>query len=258
MGGWIKLEKDLRDDVRVRRMAVALQGAKHGNGTALQPVTLVLGGLTQLWMHADSFARDDDTLEISLDEIDELTGIKGFAKTLPPDWLEVLDEHTVKLPGFHDHNGSDAKRRALTAKRVEKHRKRISVTASTQLVTPERYQTRPDQTRLDQKKQEAAAPHGLPNGNGKASEPELHASLPRDAWQEWLTYRRSRSLPLTPITLRKQLTLLSRFSTEEQRTAIDTSIQAGWQGLFPGGRSRSGQGRPGLTERLAALGPEDV
>ena len=69
-------------------------------------VTLVLGGLAQLWMHADSFARQDDTLEITTAEIDELTGIQGFAKLLPRDWLEILDTQTVKLPGFQEHNGS--------------------------------------------------------------------------------------------------------------------------------------------------------
>ena len=130
MGGWIKLEKDLREDFRVRRMAASLC-----NAPALQGVTLVLGGLVQLWMHADSFARDDDTLDITLDEIDQLTGIHGFAKLMPTDWLEVIDSKTVKLPGFQAHNGTDAKRKALTAKRVTHHRdklKRTSVTPTTQ------------------------------------------------------------------------------------------------------------------------------
>src|SRR5205807_4309435 len=146
MGGWIKLEKDLREDPRVLRMARGIDqryllfawpssdgNLDPSNATALPAVTLVLGGLMQLWSLADSFARDDDTLDISPDEIDQLTGIKGFAELMPRDWLEVLDAEHVKLPGFHEHNGIIAKRKALTARRVTQHRykmKRSSVTSN--------------------------------------------------------------------------------------------------------------------------------
>src|SRR5579862_996280 len=150
MGGWIKLEKDLREDQLVKRMARALnQTSAFGNAPALLCVTLVLGGLAQLWMHADSFAREDDTLDITADEVDELTGIQGFAQLLPEDWFQVLDAQRVKLPGFQDHNGSEAKRKALTARRVAQHRskeKRDCVSTDDTPVTQVRYQTRPDQT----------------------------------------------------------------------------------------------------------------
>lgn len=160
MSGWVKMEKDLRGDLRVKRMAAALiaggvcnAGAlpvrAAGNAGASLGVTLVLGGLAQLWMHADSFARDDDTLEITANEINELTGIEGFAQVLPADWLQIVDEHCVKLPDFHEHNGVEAKRRAQGAKRVARHRaedkKRTTVTSSNAPALPD--QTRPDQTR---------------------------------------------------------------------------------------------------------------
>lgn len=161
LSGWIKLEKDLREDQRVKRMARGLnQVPAFCNAPALLCVTLVLGGLAQLWMHADSFARDDDTLDITPDEVDELTGIQGFSNLLPEDWFQVLDATRVKLPGFQDHNGSEAKRRALTARRVAQHRskeKLDSVTTCDPPVTQVRYQTRPDQTRLDQKKNPSAS-----------------------------------------------------------------------------------------------------
>lgn len=162
MSGWIKFEKDLRDDVRVRRMAVALARRYHMmpsaadsdpcNACAFPGVTLVLGGLAQLWMHADSFARDDDTLDITSDEIDQLAGIDGFANVLPIDWLEILNAHSVKLPGFQEHNGTEAKRKALTAKRVTRHRDKVklnSVATSNAPALPDQTKTRP---RPDQKK----------------------------------------------------------------------------------------------------------
>jgi hypothetical protein len=181
VGGWIKLEKDLRDDVRVRRMAAKL--VRDGNATALQGVTLVLGGLYQLWSHADSFAREDDTLDITVNEIDELTCVQGFAQALPADWLEVLDENTVKLPGFQAHNGSEAKRRALTAKRVTHHRiqhKRSSVTPRNASALPD--QTRPDQIRPDQKEGEGARSAPTPRASRRCPKdwspsPETRASM---------------------------------------------------------------------------------
>ena len=153
----------------MKRMAKELE--QRCNAPALQAVTLVLGGLAQLWMHADTFARDDDTLDISLDEIDEITGIEGFGKLLPAEWLEVIDPHRVKLPDFQAHNGSDAKRKAQTAKRVAHHRnnqKRTGVTPPSQPVTHQRYQTRPDQTRPD------------PIGGERSPRPPTARRLPED------------------------------------------------------------------------------
>lgn len=69
---------------------------------------------------------------------------------------------------------------------------------------------------------------------------ELHATLPKDAWDEWIEFRRTKRWPNDPTTLRKQLNLLARHPTDVQREMIDTSIQSGWQGLFaPKGNGRA-------------------
>lgn len=158
MSGWIKLEKDLRTDPRFMRMCKGVRNADvtQVRITPAMSVTQVLGALAQLWMYADSHIREDDTLDIGTDEIDELVGVEGFAALIPVDWLEVIDEHCVKLPGFQEHNGTDAKKRALTAKRVGRLRirnvtqERVTVpVASNAGALPD--QTRPDQTRPDQK-----------------------------------------------------------------------------------------------------------
>ena len=117
MGGWIKLEKDLLTDPRVIRM-----GAKIGNGGPFHGVTVVLGGLAHLWMLADTHIGNDDVIPLGTDEINQVIGINGFCQLLPQDWLQVIDSDHVKLPGFHTHNGTIAKERAQTAKRVQRHR----------------------------------------------------------------------------------------------------------------------------------------
>jgi hypothetical protein len=61
----------------------------------------------------------------------------------------------------------------------------------------------------------------------------LHPALPLDAWAEWIEFRRTRRMPCDRMTLQKQLNVLAPLTADEQRVAIDTSIQSNWQGLFP-------------------------
>lgn len=61
----------------------------------------------------------------------------------------------------------------------------------------------------------------------------LHETLPKQEWGEWIAHRKQRRFSCTPLTLRKQLSLLARYDTKTQREMLDTAIQAGWRGLFP-------------------------
>jgi hypothetical protein len=60
----------------------------------------------------------------------------------------------------------------------------------------------------------------------------LHETLPSDEWKEWLEHRKRRRWPCDPTTLGKQLKLLAKHDTATQQQMLDTSMQAGWQGLF--------------------------
>lgn len=241
MGGWIKLEKDLRDDPRVREIARQLAGCSVTH-QALHPVTLrtlVLGGLVKLWCYADTHISDGhDTLDATLDDVDEIVGIEGFAQVLPPDWLQVVNPKQVKFPNYHRHNGTEAKKKAVTLDRVHKHRNTAksrnakSVTPKQNTVTlpalPDRdLDQDPDQDRKDQ---ESVA---------------LHGSLPVADWQNWLAYRRERRFPMNPRVLKLHLAELIQYETDVQRSMINTSMNAGWQGIFPPkGNGRAAAPRP--------------
>lgn len=67
----------------------------------------------------------------------------------------------------------------------------------------------------------------------------LHETLPRDAWEEWLAHRREKRWSMGPRALKTQLKLLARYDTATQREMIDTSINAGWEGIFAPKTSRS-------------------
>jgi len=139
--GWIKLEKSIETDPRVLRLAKQLK--RSCNADALPGVTLAVGALARLWMFADTHIREDDTIDISPEDLDEFIGIPGFCEAMPDDWLRVIDEDTIELPGFQAHNGAQAKKRALTQKRVAQHRdkkKRDSVTSCNAAALPDQDQ----------------------------------------------------------------------------------------------------------------------
>jgi hypothetical protein len=79
---------------------------------------------------------------------------------------------------------------------------------------------------------EGSKDQGGGDGNGGNVPESFHASLPVDAWDEWLAYRRTRRWPCGPQTLKRHLTLLAKYDAETQRSIIDASINSGWQGLF--------------------------
>ena len=55
----------------------------------------------------------------------------------------------------------------------------------------------------------------------------------REAWDDWLDYRRERRAVTTPQTKLAQLELLSEMGPAEAVKCIKKSITNGWQGLFP-------------------------
>lgn len=135
MSGWIKFEKDLLSDPRVHRIAKTLSemwklyeessGNEHfsaGNDAPLPAVTLVCGALVRIWVLADTHIGPDNVLPLGKRELDEIIGIEGFCGILPEDWMVEIDEYHVELPDFHAHNGTEAKKKAVTQKRVARHR----------------------------------------------------------------------------------------------------------------------------------------
>lgn len=190
MSGWIKLEKDLLTDPRVIRM-----GAKLCNGGPLHGVTVVLGALAHLWMLADTHIGQNDVIPLGAEEINQVIGIQGFCQLLPQDWLQVIDSDHVELPGFHTHNGTIAKERAQTSKRVQKLRS----TRNAPPLQPRNARPLPDRDQdLDQdqeKHTEAhakdAKPEEVPRGADE-DQIRLHvlaikAKYPKAAREDWLT-----------------------------------------------------------------------
>jgi hypothetical protein len=72
----------------------------------------------------------------------------------------------------------------------------------------------------------------IPDSPNRAGALVFHESLPTDAWDEWMSFRKLRRYPVDETTLRKHLKLLARHPADVQRQIIDSSINSNWQGLF--------------------------
>lgn len=107
-GDWIKMRGNLWDDPRVGRIADMTDAGEAA----------VIGGLYWLWASADQHTEDGLMPGLSLRRIDSKTGIKGFGAALVAiGWISD-HEDGVRIMKFEEHNGSSAKKRCQTAKRV--------------------------------------------------------------------------------------------------------------------------------------------
>jgi hypothetical protein len=238
--GWIKFEKDLLTDPRVLRMAriisnlwkVTDEGDPSfiGNGTPLPAVTLVCGALARLWCLADTHVDQDDTMPLGFEEIDEYVGIPGFCLQMPHEWLHRIDEHTVKLPNFHAHNGTEAKGKALTQKRVERFRKRHETPLPTRNV-----QSLPDQDLDQDLKKHKPARQRSPSVSEKEEEVILPDWLPKEQWKAWLDVRKKIKAPNTPRALKLALAELERLKSQGYAPAavLDQATVKGWKFPYP-------------------------
>jgi hypothetical protein len=181
VSGWIKVDKELSETIRFKRMVKAYGNALRGvtERDVTRDRTMLLGALVSLWMYADSHIRDDNTLVITLDEIDEIVGVEGFAQSIPADWLKVIDAEHVELPDFLEHNGTSARQRKNNAKRQAKHRwgkKQLGVTRD---VTHRNASNdaRPDQTRPEETRPESKSALVVPRVCDEDEHAEWEATL---------------------------------------------------------------------------------
>jgi len=110
-GDWIKMRGNLWDDPRVAKLVDMTDSSEAA----------VVGALYWLWATADQHTEDGIMPGLSLRQIDRKTGVQGFGAALCA--IGWLADHPdgVRIVGFTEHNGSSAKKRCQTAKRVAKH-----------------------------------------------------------------------------------------------------------------------------------------
>ena len=111
-GDWIKIETVTPDKPEVFTMADVL---------GIDP-DAVVGKLIRVWIWADQQTRDGNAPSVTLSLLNRISGVSGFADAMVAvGWLRKTDAG-IEFYNFDRHNGETAKTRAMTAKRVQKHR----------------------------------------------------------------------------------------------------------------------------------------
>lgn len=128
MADWIKVRDNLVDDPTVGRICIATKLDKYA----------VVGRLVKLWAWADQYTTDGNA-DVTLGYVDSMLDCLGFADALVlVHWLEVPENGRIRIPNFERHNGKSAKKRALTANRVQAHRSNAPVTQTKRISNAER------------------------------------------------------------------------------------------------------------------------
>ena len=112
-GEWIKFEASTPEKQEVFAITAAMQW---------DDPDLTVGKLLKVWRWFDQQTIAGNAPSVTFALLDRISGVSGFAKAMcDAGWL-VQTADGFMLPHFDRHNGKTAKDRALTAKRVAKHK----------------------------------------------------------------------------------------------------------------------------------------
>lgn len=117
---WFKLQLKTPDKRQVFMMAAALK----------KDADLVLGKLIRWWCWLDLHTVDSHT-GMTPENVDMMLHCKNFSSALiASGWASLAADGTVDVVRWGEHNGETSKQRALTARRVAKHKAKKSNAAS--------------------------------------------------------------------------------------------------------------------------------
>lgn len=112
MSGWIKMGTGLASHPKVKALRRALKADR----------LKVIGGLWAVWCVFDEHSASGRLDGYTLDDMDEEIGWRGFSEAMRDiGWLHE-DPDGLEAPDYEEHNGPNAKRRALDASRKGRSR----------------------------------------------------------------------------------------------------------------------------------------
>lgn len=166
-GDWLKVEKDTPDKPEILSMSVLL--GLHAD--------TVFGKCFRFWRWADSHTTDGTFRGITPETVDALVSCEKFADAMSKvGWLTIKNG-TVRIPDFDRHFGEGAKQRALTAKRVAKHKAKNANGSVTHDALP-----REDIDKRRQEEDQMTMGIGTSLGNSKGRDAQPDApKMPLDA-----------------------------------------------------------------------------
>lgn len=152
-GDWIKIEHATPDKPEVVKMA-SLLGIDQD---------AVVGKLIRLWVWADLNSVNGNDVTVTDSFLDRITFCSGFSVALRNvGWLTGKNS-CLMLPNFDRHNGQTAKNRAITNRRVAKHRVKCNEETVTEVTD------KPLQKSLPEKRREEFNPLTPSQGESSSS-----------------------------------------------------------------------------------------
>jgi hypothetical protein len=115
-GNWIKFETSTSDKPEVWQIAESL---------GIDP-DAVVGKLLRIWAWFDDQTESGNAPVTVAALLDRRVGVSGFVSAMVSAGWMTQKSGVLTLPNFDRHNGETAKSRALTAKRVAKHKEKGS------------------------------------------------------------------------------------------------------------------------------------
>lgn len=221
---WLKVQKSTPDKPEIAILARKL-------GVSIGEAFL---SWFRVYCWADGISHDGCVPFLSLCDGDTLShAIPGTCDALASEeigWLEDMAEGGIRFVHWDRHNGKSAKQRALDA---EKKRQQRSLSRK----CPDDNGTKAEHgggQKRDQRREEKNK-NPLPPLPADLQTPEFEA-----AWQDWLTFRAEKKVPLTPTTAKMQFAKFATWGIARSIEVIQHTIAMGWQGL----REPEASGRP--------------
>ncbi len=173
---WIKVDTTLVNKPKVVQISRILKKKREET----------LGFLIKFWCLVDGLTEDGFLPGYDRVAVDDLVGLKGFAKALQVvDWLDFNDDGCV-VARYDKHNGNSAKKRAESALRNKRFMRKKSNTNLTQSAL-ENAQPREDKIRIDSESLSGApacACEDTPSQDS-SSRPDIREALGLGGQQEW-------------------------------------------------------------------------
>lgn len=230
-GDWIKLEVSTPEKSEVLAITASM---------GWDDADLTVGKLFRMWRWFDQHTIDGNAVRVTPALLDRIVGVSGFCDAVQQvGWL-LITEDGVMLPKFDRHNGSSAKARAQTSKRVAKHK--ANAQGNGQSNADSVSDALP---REEKKREEISIPNGIEDSSPKRGKPAVvkPEGVSDSVWQDFLAIRKAKRSPLTATALQGiEAEAVKAGLTLQQ--ALLTCCARGWQGFnaeWMDGRTQSPQ-----------------
>lgn len=229
-GDWIKFEITTSDKPEVWRIADEL---------GIDP-DAVVGKLLRVWAWFDSQTENGNAPSVTKSLLDRRVGVSGFVTAMISAGWMVESDGRIEIPNFDFHNGQTAKNRALTAKRVAKHKQgnaKANAKGNARSVTSAL-------AREEKRREEDTHTHTVANNHKQLAEGF------ESEWSRWLEFRLSADgRRLDPVVADANLMELARRGPEKAKRDLEFSLFKGSKTILDSDNDFERQRKPALGER---------